>query len=127
MQELPKLTRRILPTSLLILLSFFLSGCALVIVSTSDGRPSLHPYLLGVSVSRGTSDALSVKTIGIGLLKSCYDVGLGVYSSKCVVIDDESCTAIIVDKASEPVKNILRNIARQAESDCLSKEIKETK
>ena len=105
------------------LVALQLGGCAIVVVKADDGPPRLSAWPLGVKVERGRADAIGVRQIGVGLSLDCIGARLGAWSSKCVVIDDQACTAVIVDGPANPAaRGILSKIAETAELDCLAKQ-----
>ncbi len=105
-----------------LLAALALSGCAVVIVKADGGNPRLSAWPLGVRVDRGSSRAMGVKQLALGLSESCFSAAVGVTSSFCVVIDGRTCTAAIVDGHADPAaKGWLNNIVSQAEAHCVGR------
>jgi len=94
--------------NLALLLALPLSACAIVSVQADGGRPSVGVYPLGVRVSRGDAQAVSVSVRTIGLWSGCYATQLGLSSTDCDVIDAKACSAALVHTKSPNPKFIDR-------------------
>lgn len=73
-----------------------LGGCAVVSVYADGGRPQVGLYPLGVHVSRGDAQAVSVSTRTLGVSTGCGFTSAGVVSTDCDLIDVRACSAALV-------------------------------
>lgn len=75
-----------------------LGGCAVVSVCADGGKASLSAYPLGVRVDRGTTAAVRVDAVSVGLVQGPLMDAAGVSVSHYVVADPTRCAAVFSGK-----------------------------